>query len=100
MPRGFTSEIYGHCLFWRDRQGDAMFGNIFRNNKNERICLVLATVIFALIGSIQLWRAFAGTALDVGGQSVPLWISAAVGLFALFMAFWMGTIVRRHRPLI
>ena len=77
-----------------------MFGNIFRDQKNERNCLIIATVVFGLIGMVQLWRAFAGLAIDVGGQAVPLWLSGVVGIFALFLAFWMGTILRRHRPLL
>jgi hypothetical protein len=31
---------------------------------------------------------------------VPIWLNVVLGLIALCMAFWMGTIFRRHRPIL
>jgi len=77
-----------------------MFKSIFRDKKNERIGLLIATVMFGLIALLQLWRAFAGVSVVFDGHAVPVWISAVLGLVALFMAFWMGMILRQNRPVL
>jgi uncharacterized membrane protein len=79
---------------------DVMLGNLFRNKKNERLGLLLAVGIFALVAIMQLWRTFAGISLQFGGHSVPIWISAIVGIVALVMSFWMAAIARRIRPIL
>lgn len=65
--------------------------------KSERLALLIATIIFGLLGVFQLFRAVAGIAVTVGTFSVPLWASVVVGCIALFMAFWFGGLAR-HRP--
>lgn len=77
-----------------------MFSNVFKDKKNERLGLLLAVVVFALIGMLQLWRAFAGLSVELDGHSVPLWISAIVGIAALLMAGWMAAILHHNRPIL
>ena len=69
-------------------------------DKKERLALVIATCIFALLGIVQFWRAFAAIPLVFGAMTIPTWISFIIGLAALLMAFWLGSIVRRHRPMV
>lgn len=47
--------------------------------KNERLGLLVATVLFGVIGLAQFWRAFAGIPVSFGEQIVPLWVSFIVG---------------------
>ncbi|HEY9715531.1 MAG TPA: hypothetical protein V6C72_18800 [Chroococcales cyanobacterium] len=68
--------------------------------KNERLGLLLATVIFAIIGCAQLWRGFANIPVQFNGNAIPDWISFVAGSVALVMAFWMNRIMRHHRPMI
>jgi hypothetical protein len=77
-----------------------MFKNVFRDKKNSRLGLLLAVIIFGLIAMIQLWRAFAGVSIELGGHYVPIWCSAIVGSASLLMCVWMGIILRRVRPLL
>jgi hypothetical protein len=77
-----------------------MFSNAFRAKKNSRMGLLLAVIIFGLIAMLQLWRAFAGVSVEFGGHFVPIWLSVVVGVAALLMSFWMGLILRRHRPIL
>ncbi len=67
------------------------------SDKNERLALMIATCIFTFLGLFQLWRAFAQIPVVVGALMVPIWPSLVVGLAALFMAFWLGSIWRHHR---
>jgi hypothetical protein len=77
-----------------------MFKNALRDKKNSRIGLLAAVIIFGLMSMLQLWRAFAGVSIEVGGHYVPIWISAIVGSVGLLMCFWMGAILRRLRPIL
>ncbi len=70
------------------------------STRTERLGLLAATVIFALVAIGQLWRAFANVPVNFGGHLIPPWVSVAVGLVALGMAFLMGTLLRNRRPLI
>ena len=88
--------IYSRCFKCFRSQVTHMFGN----NKKERLGMLLATIIFAVIGIVQFVRAFSGMPMDFNGQAVPIWASLIVGGIALGMAAWMGTIFRRHRPLL
>ena len=77
-----------------------MLSNVFKDKKNERLGLLLAAGIFALVAIVQLWRAVAGVSVELGGLSVPIWLSVVVGLAALMMSYWMGVILHRHRPIL
>jgi uncharacterized membrane protein len=79
---------------------DVMLGNLFRDKKNERLGLLIAVGIFGLVAIMQLWRTFAGISLQFDGHSVPIWISAIIGIVALVMSFWMAAIARRIRPIL
>ena len=68
--------------------------------KNERLALVISTAIFGILGLFQLFRALAQVPVSVGDQAVPAWVSIIIGMAALTMAFWLGKILRDHRPLI
>lgn len=70
------------------------------SNKKERLALCIAACIFGLVGIVQLWRAFAQIPVVFGAQSIPVWISFVIGLAAISMAFWLGNILLRHRPLV
>ncbi len=74
--------------------------DIFRDKKSERLGLLVAAVIFGLIAIVQLWRALAGISIEFGGHFVPVWLSVIIGSLALLMSFWMGTILRRNRPVL
>jgi hypothetical protein len=74
--------------------------DLFKDKKTERVGLLVATVIFGLIGLMQLWRAFSGTPAELGGTAIPIWVSLVVGSMALFMSFWMGQILKHNRPII
>lgn len=74
--------------------------DVFKDKKSERIGLLVATVIFGIIGVAQLWRAFSGVPIAFNGSAVPVWVSLVVGCLALFMSFWMGQILRHNRPII
>jgi hypothetical protein len=68
--------------------------------KNERLGLCIAAGIFAVVGLVQFWRFLAQIPIMFGAQSIPIWPSLLIGVGALFMAFWLGAIVRHHRPLV
>jgi hypothetical protein len=68
--------------------------------KRERLGLLLTTAIFTFIGAVQLWRAVSGVSVMFNGSYIPDWVSVIVGIFALSMAVWMGSILRHHRPII
>ena len=74
--------------------------DLFKDKKTELVGLLVATVLFGVIGLAQLWRAFSGIPVAFGGAAVPIWISVAAGCLALFMSFWMGQILRHNRPII
>ena len=71
---------------------------IMFSEKNERLALLIATIIFGTLGVFQLYRAAAGLIVSVGGTMVPLWASVLIGCAALFMAFWLGGFLRKHKP--
>jgi len=71
--------------------------NMF-SERNERLALVIATVIFGVLGVFQLYRAATGLTVVVGGTMLPVWPSFLVGCAALFMAFWLGGCLRHHKP--
>jgi hypothetical protein len=73
-----------------------MFSKVFKDKKNDRLGLILAAVIFGLVGLVQLLRALAGVPVELAGYSVPIWPSLVVGTAALFMSFWMRAILQ-HR---
>jgi len=73
---------------------------MFRDKRNERLGLLTSVIIFGLVGIVQLWRALAHVSLQFGGHAVPIWLSAIVGVLALLMAFWLGAILRRSRPVL
>jgi len=77
-----------------------MMGGLFGNKSNERLGLLVSMIIFGFIALVQLWRALAGVSVQFGGQSIPVWLSAVIGLAALAMACWMGAILRRNRPIL
>jgi hypothetical protein len=66
--------------------------------KNERVALIVAALVFALLGTLQILRAWFGISVEVDGRSLPVWLSAFVGLGALFMSLWLGAILRRIGP--
>jgi sterol desaturase/sphingolipid hydroxylase (fatty acid hydroxylase superfamily) len=68
--------------------------------KNERLALCIAAGIFAIVGLLQFWRFLAQIPIMFGTQSIPIWLSLVVGVAALSMAFWLGAILRHHRPLV
>lgn len=70
------------------------------SSKNERLALMFATAIFAILGVVQFWRAIAQVPVTLGDQTIPTWVSFIIGLAALTMAFWLGKILRDHRPMI
>lgn len=74
--------------------------DLFKDKKTERVGLLVATVIFGVIGLVQLWRVFTGTTAALGGTTIPVWVSLVMGCLALFMSFWMGQILRHNRPII
>lgn len=74
--------------------------DLFKDKKTGRVGLLVATVIFGIVGIAQLWRAFYGIPIAFNGAAIPLWVSLAVGSLALFMSFWMVQILRHNRPLI
>ncbi|HNB22270.1 MAG TPA: hypothetical protein PKZ32_07630 [Candidatus Melainabacteria bacterium] len=74
--------------------------DLFKDRKSERIGLLLATLLFGIIGIGQLWRAFSGVSVALNGANIPVWVSLVFGCLALFMSFWMGQILRHNRPLI
>ena len=74
--------------------------DVFKDKKTERIGLLVATVLFGIIGLAQLWRAFSGIPVEFNGNAVPIWVSMVAGCLALFMSFWMGQILRHNRPII
>jgi hypothetical protein len=73
---------------------------IMLSTKNERLALLISTVIFSVFAIAQLWRAFANIPVEFGGQVVPVWVSLLAGLVSLAMAFWMGVLLKQRRPLI
>lgn len=73
---------------------------MFFSTRNERLGLLLATIIFAIVAVVQLWRGFANVSLSVGGHAIPDWVSLLAGLVALLMAVWMGTLLKNRRPLV
>jgi hypothetical protein len=75
-----------------------MFSNALREKKNEQLGLLSAAAIFALMGMVQLWRVFAGASVELGGRSIPIWLSVVVGVAALLMSLLMGLISRPNRP--
>ena len=77
-----------------------MLSNVFKDKKNERLGLLLATAIFGLVAIVQLWRAATGVSVVLGSFSVPIWLSVVVGCAMLLMSYWMVMILRHHRPLI
>ncbi len=77
-----------------------MFNNVFRDKKNERFALLLAVLMFGFIALLQLWRVFTGATVLLDGHTIPIWISALVGIAALLMSVWMGAILRHNRPLL
>jgi len=77
-----------------------MFKNAFRDKKNSRLGLLFAVIMFGIIAMIQLWRAYAGVSVELGGHYMPIWLSAVIGAAALLMSVWMGVILRRSRPLL
>lgn len=68
--------------------------------KNERLGLLVATVIFTLVGAIQFWRAIAGVPLVFNGTAIPAWVSVIAGIVAWGMAFWMNKIMQHMRRVI
>lgn len=68
--------------------------------KKERLTLGAASLLFALIGLFQLWRAFAQVPVVVAGNAVPIWPSFLVGAIGLFMAFMLCKVMRHHRPIV
>ncbi len=70
-----------------------MFSKVFKDEKNDRLGLILAAVIFGLVGVVQLLRALTGAPVELAGYSVPIWPSLIVGIAALFMSFWMRAIL-------
>jgi hypothetical protein len=77
-----------------------MFKNMFRDKKSERMGMLVAACMFGLIALVQLWRAATGISLQFDGHSVPIVFSVLVGLLSLFMALWMGLILRHNRPVL
>jgi hypothetical protein len=77
-----------------------MLSNVFKDKKNERLGLLLATGIFALMAVVQLCRAASGMPVVLGSVAVPIWLSVVVGILMLMMSYWMGVILNRHRPLL
>jgi len=77
-----------------------MIGNVFKDKKNERLGLLLAAGLFALIAVVQLCRAAIGMTVVLGTFSVPIWLSVVVGVAMLVMSYWMGMILHRHRPIL
>ena len=67
---------------------------------DERMALAVATGIFALVALAQFWRAFGQVPLTLADHAVPIWLSVIGGVVAAFMAFWLGSMLRRHRPII
>lgn len=70
------------------------------SDRKERMGLVIASIIFAVGGLVQLWRAFGQVPVTFGATVVPIWLSFIVGVIALGMAFWLFSILRHHRPLV
>ena len=58
--------------------------------RNERLALLLSTIIFAIVGLFQFFRFFTHMAVTVGGHHIPTWPSLIIGAVLLFMAFWLG----------
>jgi hypothetical protein len=73
-----------------------MFSKVFKDEKNDRLGLLLAAAIFGLVGIVQLVRALAGLPVELAGYAVPIWPSIFVGVAALFMSFWLRAISYRH----
>ncbi len=65
--------------------------------RGERAALIIAMIIFAIVGLFQLWRALIQLPVIVGDLPVPPWLSIVVGIITLGMAAWLGTVLKRHR---
>ena len=64
--------------------------------KSDRVGLVVATVIFALVFLGQLWRLVANVPVAVNGHVVSSALTVVLALVALVMAIWMGNIYRHE----
>lgn len=70
------------------------------STRNERLGLLVATALFALLGILQLCRALANVPVSVGGSSIPIWASVIAAIVMLGMAVWLGALLNRRRPLV
>ncbi|HEY9792204.1 MAG TPA: hypothetical protein V6D22_17500 [Candidatus Obscuribacterales bacterium] len=64
--------------------------------KSDRVGLIVATVIFALVFLGQLWRLVAHVPVAVNGQVVSQALTVVLAIIALVMAIWMGNIYRHE----
>ena len=64
----------------------------------EKSYLMVAGLIFTVVGLVHLWRLFASADLIIGGWAVPLWLSwfgVAATVYLAYMSFHLAARVRR-----
>ena len=56
---------------------------------SQKIGLRVASLLFALFALGHLLRLLNQAQVIVGTQTIPLWISAPIGVIAALLSFWM-----------
>ena len=59
---------------------------------SQKFGLRVASLLFGLFGVAHLVRLLCQIQVVMGGQTIPLWISAPLALLGLLLSFWMWTL--------
>lgn len=64
--------------------------------KGESKFLLVAGVVFAIVGVLHLYRAFSDWSLRVEDFGIPTWFSGLAGVLILIMAFWAFRLLEKR----
>lgn len=57
--------------------------------KNQKLALLVAGIIFALVALLHLYRLTYHTIVFIGPYMVPIWVSLVGFIVSLFLCIWM-----------